>query len=57
MKERRYFDEIEIEYIKNEDKVARYFEEIEYIREQKTAMRIIVLAMIAAVMLLIALII
>lgn len=57
MKEKRYFDEIEIEYIKDEDKVLRYFEEIEYIREQKTAMRIIVLAMIAAVMLLIAMIV
>lgn len=55
MKESRY--SVEIEYIKDEDKVARYFEEIEYIREQKTAIRIIVLAMIAAVMLLIALII
>lgn len=55
MKRSRY--SVEIEYIKDEDKVARYFEEIEYIREQKTAIRIIVLAMIAAVMLLIALII
>lgn len=34
-------------------KVRRYFEEIEYIREAKTATRITVLAVIASVMLLV----
>lgn len=38
-------------------KVRRYFEEIECIREAKTATRITVLTMIAAVMLLIAMIV
>lgn len=38
-------------------KTRRYFEEIEYVREAKTATRITVLAMIAAVMLLIVVII
>jgi hypothetical protein len=37
-------------------KVKRYFEEIEYKREAKTAARVTVLAVIASIMLLIALI-
>lgn len=55
MKGPRY--SVEVEYIRDENKVARYFEEIEYIRETKTTIRIIVLTMIAAVALLIAMIV
>lgn len=38
-------------------KVARYFEEIEYQREAKTAAKVTVLAVVASIMLLVALII